>query len=60
VFPLCADEALESMKRSGMFALSEPGKREQVLAAAALAPTRTARIQCPIVFDDVDAVLAQG
>ena len=38
VFPLFAANALESMKGSGMFALSEPGKLEDVLAAAALAP----------------------
>jgi SAM-dependent methyltransferase len=43
VFPLFAEDALASMKLSGMFALSEPGKLEQVLAAAALTPTRTTR-----------------
>ena len=55
VFPLFAEEALESMKRSGMFALSEPGKLEEVLAAAALTSYAENEIECPIVFDDVHA-----
>ena len=53
VFPLFADEALESMKQSGMLALSEPGKLEEVLAAAALTPYEDDEIEWPIVFDDV-------
>jgi hypothetical protein len=36
LFPLFPPEALESMKHSGMFALSEPGKLEEVVAAAGL------------------------
>jgi hypothetical protein len=55
VFPLFAEDALASMKLSGMFALSEPGKLEQVLAAAALTPYEDDEIECPIVFDDVTA-----
>jgi SAM-dependent methyltransferase len=55
IFPLFSAEALESMKESGMFALSEPGKLEEVLAAAALTPYEDDEIECPIVFDDVDA-----
>ena len=55
VFPLFAPEALESMKQSGMFALSEPGKLEQVLAAAGLTPYEDDEVECPIVFDDVKA-----
>jgi hypothetical protein len=55
VFPLFADDALESMKQSGMFALSEPGKLQEVLAAAALTPYEDDEIECPIVFGAVDA-----
>ena len=55
VFPLFAEEALEGMKRSGMFALSEPGKLEKVLAAAALTPSDDDEIERPIVFDDLHA-----
>jgi SAM-dependent methyltransferase len=55
VFPLFAAEALETMKGSGMFALSEPGKLEDMLAAAALTPYGDAEIACPIVFADADA-----
>jgi SAM-dependent methyltransferase len=55
VFPLFADEALESMKRSGMFALSEPGKLEEVLAGAALTPYDDEEIECQIIFEDRDA-----
>ena len=38
-----------------MFALSEPGKIEEVLAAAALTPYQDEEIEFPIVFEDVDA-----
>jgi SAM-dependent methyltransferase len=55
VFPFFADEALERMKQSGMFALSEPGKLEGVLAAAALTPYEDDEVDCPIVFDDIQA-----
>jgi len=55
VFPLFAEEALASMKKSGMFALSEPGKLGDVLTAAALTPFEDDEIECPIVFDEVEA-----
>ena len=55
VFPFFADDALESMKRSGMFALSAPGKLEETLAAAALTPHEDDEIACPIDLEDVDA-----
>jgi SAM-dependent methyltransferase len=54
VFPLFAPDALESVKRSGMFALSEAGKLEDALAAAALTPFEDDEVECPIGFDDVD------
>jgi hypothetical protein len=43
------------MKESGMFALSEPGELEEVIAAAALTPYEDDEIECPIVFEDVRA-----
>ena len=55
LFPLFAHDALESMKHSGMFALSEPGKLEDVVGAADLTPFENEEIACPIIFDDVDA-----
>ena len=55
VFPLFPAEALERMKQSGMFALSEPGKLEQVLAAADLTTDDDEEIECPIVFEDAIA-----
>jgi hypothetical protein len=55
VFPLFAPEALETMKGSGMFALSEPGKLEDVLASAGLTPYDDNEIECPIVFADAEA-----
>ena len=55
LFPFFADEALERMKQSGMFALSEPGKLEEVFAAAAVTPYEDDEIECPIVFDDLPA-----
>jgi SAM-dependent methyltransferase len=55
VFPLFSAEALETMKGSGMFALSEPGRLEEVLAGADLSPYEDEEIECPIVFTDVES-----
>jgi SAM-dependent methyltransferase len=55
VFPLFAPEALETMKGSGMFALSEPGKVEDLLATAGLTPYDDEEIDCPIEFADAEA-----
>jgi SAM-dependent methyltransferase len=52
VFPLFPPEALESMKNSGMFALSEPGKLDDLLAATGLAVQDDDEIDCPVGFDD--------
>ena len=38
-----------------MFALSAPGRVEEVLTAAALTPYQDDEIECPIVFEDADA-----
>lgn len=57
VFPLFPPEALESMKHSGMFALSEPGKLEEVLAAARLTVADDNEVACPIVFGDADTAV---
>jgi SAM-dependent methyltransferase len=54
VFPLFPEQALQGMKRSGMFALSEPGKLEDVLAAAGLKPSEDEERECPIAFEDLD------
>jgi SAM-dependent methyltransferase len=55
VFPLFAPEALETMKGSGMFALSEPGRLEDVLATAGLTPYGDEEIAGSIVFADAGA-----
>jgi SAM-dependent methyltransferase len=55
VFPLFAPGALESMRGSGMFALSEPGQLEDVLAGAGLTPYDDDEIECPIAFADAEA-----
>lgn len=52
LFPLSPPEALETMKQSGMFALSEPGKLEEVLRAAGMTPYEDDEIDCPITFAD--------
>jgi len=52
LFPLFPPEALESMKHSGMFALSEPGRLEEVLDAASLTIYEDDEIESLIVFDD--------
>ena len=43
------------MKGSGMFALSEPGKLEDVLASAGLTTYEDEEIDCRIVFADAEA-----
>jgi SAM-dependent methyltransferase len=52
LFPLFPPEALESMKHSGMFALSEPGRLEEVLDGAGLTAHEDDEIESLIVFDD--------
>jgi SAM-dependent methyltransferase len=54
LFPLFPPEALESMKHSGMFALSEPGKLDDLLAATGLAVQDDDEIDCPVGFDDTE------
>jgi SAM-dependent methyltransferase len=51
LLPLFPPEALESMKQSGMFALSEPGKLDDLLAAAGLAMHDDNEIDCAVSFD---------
>ncbi len=53
IFPLFDPDARSGMKESGMFALSEPGRLEEVIAAAGLTVRDDDEIDCPIVFDDV-------
>jgi SAM-dependent methyltransferase len=55
VFPLFAEDVLAALKESGMFALSEPGKLEDVLSAAGLTAYDDEDIECPIAFEDVGA-----
>jgi SAM-dependent methyltransferase len=52
LFPLFPPEALESMKHSGMFALSEPGKLEEVVAAASLTTYHDDEVESLIAFGD--------
>jgi len=52
LFPLFPAEALEVMKHSGMFALSAPGRLEDVLAAAGLKPREDDDVQSLTTFKD--------
>jgi hypothetical protein len=52
LFPLFPPEALEGMKHSGMFALSDPGRLEEVLDGASLTVHEDDQIESLIVFDD--------
>ena len=54
VFPLFGEEALGSLKESGIFALSEPGKLDETVAAAGLTPHDDDELACPSVFDEMD------
>lgn len=54
IAPLFPAQALENMKESGMFALSQPGRLEEAFAAAGLTVHDDDEIECSIVFDDAD------
>lgn len=56
LFPLFPTQALDSMQDSGMFALSEPGRIDDLLAVAGLA-VHDDEIQCPVVFADTDTAV---
>ena len=51
LFTLFPPEALESTRRSGMFALSEPGRLDEALAAASLEAIEDDEIEFPVMFD---------
>jgi len=57
LFPLFPPEALESMKGSGIFALSTPGTLEDVLGAVRLTVQANIEIECPIIFETADAAV---
>jgi SAM-dependent methyltransferase len=54
LLPLFPPAALDSIKQTGIFALSGPGKLEEVLAAAHLAVHDDNQIECPIIFGSLD------
>jgi SAM-dependent methyltransferase len=54
LFPLFPPEAPASMKHSGMFALSEPGRLDGLLTETGLAVREDAEIDCPVGFDDAE------
>jgi SAM-dependent methyltransferase len=55
LFPLFPPDALERMKQSGIFALSDPGKLDQTLGAAGLTLVDDNEIELSIIFDDSEA-----
>lgn len=54
LLPLFPPSAVASMKDSGMFALSEPGKLDELLAAAGLTVHEDDEMDCPIRFSDLE------
>ncbi len=54
LFPLFPPDALDSMKHSGMFALSQPGALDELLTATGLQVHADEEIDCPVVFSDAD------
>jgi SAM-dependent methyltransferase len=56
LFPLFPPEALERMKHSGMFALSEPGKLDDLLPAIGRV-VHDDEIDCPTRFDDTETAV---
>lgn len=57
LFPLFPSEALESMRQSGIFALSAPGKLDETLAGSGLTIYEDEEIETPIVFDSTDTAV---
>ncbi len=57
LFPLFPADALELMKQSGMFALSAPGRLEEVLAEAGLEPREDDDVQTLTVLNDADSAI---
>ena len=55
VAALYAEDALAGLRESGIFALSEPGKLDGILAAVRLTPRDDDEVECPVTFDDIDA-----
>ena len=55
LFPLFPPAALDGMRHSGMFALSEPGSLDDTLANATLTVVEDDEIEFPIAFDSVDS-----
>ena len=55
LFPLFPPAALDGMRHSGMFALSEPGRLDEALADATLTVVEDDEIEFPVTFDSVDS-----
>jgi SAM-dependent methyltransferase len=58
VTALLPPDLLPTLKRSGMFALSAPGRLHEVLAAAGLTPRRDTTIEATVEFPDAPAAVA--
>jgi SAM-dependent methyltransferase len=57
MLPLFPAQGLETMKQSGIFSLSEPGKLEETLADARLNIRDDEEVDCLIRFENVDAAV---
>jgi SAM-dependent methyltransferase len=57
LFGLFPADALTVMKQSGMFALSAPGRLDEVLAAAGLTPREDDEVESVITFVDADTAV---
>ncbi|MGH9213441.1 MAG: class I SAM-dependent methyltransferase [Acidimicrobiales bacterium] len=55
LFPLFPPAALDDMRHSGMFALSEPGSLDEALSKATLTVVEDDEIECPVAFDSLDS-----
>jgi SAM-dependent methyltransferase len=55
---LFAPQVLSSLQTSGMYALSAPGRLDEVLAAAALSPLVDDTVDATVVFPDAAAAVA--
>jgi SAM-dependent methyltransferase len=57
VFPLFPEDGLASLRETGIYSLSAPGRLDEILEEVGLTVREDAEVSCPISFGDVDGAL---
>jgi hypothetical protein len=58
VSPLFPAEGLATLRESGIYSLSAPGRLDEILEEVELTVREDSELNCPISFDDVDSALS--